>query len=159
MMKDYDYENLYHTRKANVVADGLSRKMEGAPIRDIGMRMTMISPLLDMIKEAQVKGVKKENWKIEKIRGQYPLFVKDSRGLLTQCGRVWVPVTGGVRQRILEEAYKSNFSIHPRPTKMYRDLRLSYWWPYMKRKIAWFVERCLTCRKVKSKHQRPHGKV
>ena len=47
-----------------------------------------------MIREAQVEGAKKENWKIEKIRGQYPLFVKDRRDLLTRCGRVWVPVTG-----------------------------------------------------------------
>lgn len=72
---------------------------------------------------------------------------------------MWVPVTGGVRQRILEEAHKSKFSIHPGATKMYRDLRLSYWWPYMKREIVWFVERWLTCRKVKAEHQRPHRKV
>ena len=42
---------------------------------------------------------------------------------------------------------------------MYRDLRLSYWRPNMKREIVWFVEWCLTCRKVKAEHQRPHGKV
>ena len=29
----------------------------------------------------------------------------------------------------------------------------------MKREIAGYVERCLTCRKVKDEHQRPHGKV
>ena len=29
----------------------------------------------------------------------------------------------------------------------------------MKRDVAWYVERCLTCRKVKAKHQRPHGKM
>ena len=72
---------------------------------------------------------------------------------------MWVSVTGEVRQKILEEAHKSKFFIHPGATKMYRDLRLSYWWPCMKREIAWFVERCLTCRKVKAEHQRPHGKV
>ena len=94
VLKDYDCEILYHPRKANMVADALSHKTEGSPIRDICMRMTMILPLLDMIREAQVEGVKKENWKIEKIQGQYPLFVKDSHGLLTQCDRVWVPVTG-----------------------------------------------------------------
>ena len=27
----------------------------------------------------------------------------------------------------------------------------------MKRDVAWFVERCLTCRRVKAEHQRPHG--
>ena len=29
----------------------------------------------------------------------------------------------------------------------------------MKRDMAWFVERYLTCRKVKAEHQRPHGKL
>ena len=29
----------------------------------------------------------------------------------------------------------------------------------MKRDVAWFVERCLTCRQVKAEHQRPHGKL
>ncbi|XP_052622433.1 uncharacterized protein LOC128127784, partial [Lactuca sativa] len=58
-----------------------------------------------------------------------------------------------------EEAHKSKFSIHPGATKMYLDLRKEYWWPCMKRDVAWFVERCLTCRKVKAEHQRPHGKL
>ena len=69
VLKDYDCEILYHPGKANVVADALSRKTERSPIRDICMRMTMISPLLDMIKEAQVKGAKKENCMIEKCGG------------------------------------------------------------------------------------------
>ena len=64
-----------------------------------------------------------------------------------------------MRQKILEEAHKSKFSIHLGAMKMYRDLRSSYWWPYMKREVAWFVERCLSYRKVKAEHQRPHIKV
>ena len=73
--------------------------------------------------------------------------------------RVWVPYHGGVCQVLMVEAHKFRFSIHPGETKMYRDLRLDYWWPCMKRDIAWFVERCLTCRMVKAEHQRPQGKV
>ena len=71
----------------------------------------------------------------------------------------WVQATGGVRQKILKESHTSKFSIHPGATKMYRNLRLSYWWPYMKRDIAWFVEWCLTYRKVKGGHQQLHGKA
>ena len=29
----------------------------------------------------------------------------------------------------------------------------------MKRDVAWYIERCLTCRKVKAEHQRPHGRM
>ena len=42
---------------------------------------------------------------------------------------------------------------------MYRDLRESYWWPGMKMDVAVHVERCVTCRKVKAEHQKPHGKL
>ncbi|GKC62134.1 putative reverse transcriptase domain-containing protein [Tanacetum coccineum] len=32
-----------------------------------------------------------------------------------------------------------------------------YWWPRMKEDIALYVSKCLTCSKVKAKHQRPSG--
>ena len=40
---------------------------------------------------------------------------------------------------------------------MYRDLKEYYWWPNMKKEIALWVNRCLTCQKVKAEHQRPSG--
>ena len=52
VVKDYDYEIIYHLRKANVVVDALSCKVVVAPIRDICMRMRMITPLLEQIWEA-----------------------------------------------------------------------------------------------------------
>ena len=52
VVKDYDCEILYHPGKANVVADALSHKTTTAPIRDICLRMTVITPLLEQIREA-----------------------------------------------------------------------------------------------------------
>lgn len=46
--------------------------------------------------ESISKGLNRENWKEERIRGQILLFVRDNGGLLTRCGRVWVPVAGRV---------------------------------------------------------------
>ncbi|GJT11863.1 putative reverse transcriptase domain-containing protein [Tanacetum coccineum] len=39
--------------------------------------------------------------------------------------------------------------------KMYYDLRDMYWWPGMKKDLAMYVSKCLTCSKVKAKHQNP----
>lgn len=152
-------EILYHPGKANVVADALSRKVSAAPIRDLCLRMTAITPLLERIKEAQVEGFKEERQKCEMIVGRVASFDYDSWGLLTLHGRVWVLYLAGVRQVLMDKAHKSRFSIHPGATKMYRDLRPDYWWPFMKRDVAWYVERCLTYRKVKAEHQRAHGKM
>ena len=38
---------------------------------------------------------------------------------------------------------------------MYRDLRVNYWWPGMKRDIVKYVERCLTCFQVKAGKLQP----
>ncbi|GKA79841.1 putative reverse transcriptase domain-containing protein [Tanacetum coccineum] len=57
----------------------------------------------------------------------------------------------------MDEAHKSKYSVHPGADKMYYDLRDRYWWPGMKKDIAMYVSKCLTCLKVKAEHQRPSG--
>ncbi|GJY89376.1 putative reverse transcriptase domain-containing protein [Tanacetum coccineum] len=54
---------------------------------------------------------------------------------------------GEVRTQIIDEAYKSEYSVHPRADKMYFDLRDRYWWPGMKKDI---VEYALYGRKCRS---------
>ncbi|GKD48120.1 putative reverse transcriptase domain-containing protein, partial [Tanacetum coccineum] len=66
-----------------------------------------------------------------------------------------VPLVGSVRILIMDEAHASRYSVHPGVDKMYYDLRDMYWWPCMKKDIAIYVSKCLTCSKVKAEHQRP----
>ncbi|KAJ9547570.1 hypothetical protein OSB04_020113 [Centaurea solstitialis] len=66
---------------------------------------------------------------------------------------------GELRKTILEEAHRSRYSVHPGTNKMYHDLRRNFWWPRMKKDIAYHVERCLTCLQVKEEHQRLSGKL
>ena len=49
VVKDYECDILYHPDTANVVADALSRKEESALIRDVCIRMTVMTPVLDTI--------------------------------------------------------------------------------------------------------------
>ncbi|KAK4389767.1 hypothetical protein Sango_2313700 [Sesamum angolense] len=55
---------------------------------------------------------------------------------------------------IMHEAHYAPYAI-PGSTKMCRDLRPYYWWPTMKKDVAEFVARCLTCQQVKTEHQTP----
>ena len=65
---------------------------------------------------------------------------------------MWVPEAQGVRQQLLQAAHYSSYAMHPGSTKMYLDLKKSYWWEGMKNDIAEFVSRCLTCQQVKAEH-------
>ena len=62
-----------------------------------------------------------------------------------------------LRREILDEAHNALYAMHPGTTKMYQTLRQHYWWPRMKRDVAEFVSRCLTCQQVKAEHQAPTG--
>ncbi|GJV19945.1 putative reverse transcriptase domain-containing protein [Tanacetum coccineum] len=55
------------------------------------------------------------------------------------------------------EGEESKYSVHPGADKMYHDRHDMYWWPGMKRDIATYVSKCLTCSKVKAEHQRLLG--
>jgi hypothetical protein len=60
-----------------------------------------------------------------------------------------------LKSKIFQEAHESNYSIHPGSSKMYRDLKATYWWFGMKREVAEYVALCDTCQRVKAEHQRP----
>ncbi|GJY18377.1 putative reverse transcriptase domain-containing protein [Tanacetum coccineum] len=119
--------------KVNVVADALSRKERVKPRRVRAMAMTIQLHGLDQQMERKEDG---------------SLYFLD---------RIWVPLVGGVRMIIMDEAHKTGYSVHPGADKMYLDLRDMYWWPAMKRNISTYVSKFLTCAKVKAEHQRPSG--
>ena len=70
-----------------------------------------------------------------------------------------VPKIGELKCEIMEEAHTSAYAMHPSSTKMYHTLREHYWWKGMKKEIADFVSRCLTCQQVKAEPQKPAGKI
>nr|GFC00770.1 putative reverse transcriptase domain-containing protein [Tanacetum cinerariifolium] len=78
-------------------------------------------------------------------------------GELYLAERIWVQVYGNLRTLIMNEAHATKYFIHPGADKMYYDLRGLYWWPGMKKDIAMYVSKCLTCSKVKAEHQKSSG--
>ncbi|GJZ24843.1 putative reverse transcriptase domain-containing protein, partial [Tanacetum coccineum] len=88
-------------------------------------------------------------------RGLETHFEQRDDGEIYFFDRIWIPSVGGVRKLIMDEAHTSRYLVHPGADKMYYDLRDLYWWPGMKRDIAEYVSRCLTCSKIKAEHQKP----
>ena len=78
-------------------------------------------------------------------------------GALMFGNRLCVPKDEELRREIMEEAHCTPYTAHPEGTKMYQDLRKTFWWRNMKRSIGSFVQRCMTCQQVKAEHQRPSG--
>ncbi|GJX71959.1 putative reverse transcriptase domain-containing protein [Tanacetum coccineum] len=139
---DYDCDIRYHPGKANVITNTLSMKEREPPLRNI--------------KNEDVGGMLVENSKDpEKLRTEK--LEPRADGTLCFNGRSWLPCYGDLRIVIMHESHKLKYSIHPGFDKMYQDMKKLYWWPNMKENITTYVSKCLTCAKVKAKHQRPSG--
>ncbi|GJR34063.1 putative reverse transcriptase domain-containing protein [Tanacetum coccineum] len=150
-------------RKANVVADALSRKERIEPLRVRALVMTIGLDLPKRILEAQIEAQKPENIVNEDVGGMIRRDIPKERlepradGTLCLHSRSWIPCYGDLRSVIMHESHKSKYSIHPGSEKMYQDVKKLFWWPNMKADIATYVSKCLTCARVKAEHQRPSG--
>nr|GEZ16385.1 putative reverse transcriptase domain-containing protein [Tanacetum cinerariifolium] len=122
LLSDYDCVIRYHPRKANVVADALSRK-DKEPIRVRALVVTVHNNLHEQIQNAQVEACKEENIGAERFVGDGEPFQVRSDGTKCLKGRVWLLLFGGLRDLIMLESHKSKYSIHHGSDKMYHDLK------------------------------------
>ncbi|XP_074283690.1 uncharacterized protein LOC141608227 [Silene latifolia] len=157
-------------RKANVVADALSRKSIHALIsarswvrmfgelRKMGIYMirrgetvgdmTVEPELYEEIRELQKEDARIHKWRYEVEQAGVELYSKFSihaDGSLRFGQRWCVPANEELKKKILTEAHATPYSVHPGGDKLYKDLKKTFWWPNMKKEVAEFVSRYLTC--------------
>jgi hypothetical protein len=179
LIKDYDLEIHYHPGKANLVADALSRKehVHSAVVAQLPYEIVEdfrrlnlgivshtegviidVEPTLEQeIHKGQIGDAKIQETKDLITKGRGPEFTEDEQGTIWFKDRICVPEIDSLRETILKEAHDSDYSIHPRSTKMYQDLKRKYWWYGLKRDVATHVAMCDVCQRVKVEHQRPAG--
>ncbi|XP_071700181.1 uncharacterized protein [Rutidosis leptorrhynchoides] len=115
------------------------------------------SDLITRIKEAQLDDG--DLWTVFQNleEGKMKEFREDDDGVIWCGNRLCVPNDDAIREALLSEAHSSPFSVHPGSTKMYQDLKQHFWWSGMKKDVARYVGKCLTCQQVKIEHQRASG--
>ncbi|KAA3485201.1 integrase [Gossypium australe] len=146
LLKGYELVIDYHSGKANVVTDALSRKSLFA-LRAMNMQLTMSDDCLIL---AELKA--KQLFLQQICKAQ-----KCDNELQAKRVQICVSRNSELIQKILHEEHSGCLSIHPWSTKMYNDFKQLYWWSGMKQDISEFVTRCLVCQQVKSEHQVPSG--
>jgi hypothetical protein len=149
LIKDYDLVINYHPAKANVVADGLSRRSHVSQVvvdsmpfelceefNKLNLRivantgateMEVGSNLLQGIHKGQVEEEKIQEIKCNIKEEKFPSFLEDEEGVLWYKGRICVLSIKELKDKILREAHESAYSIHPGGNKMYHDLKATYW--------------------------------
>lgn len=182
LIDQYDLVMNYHPGKANVVADALSRKKEVSlqyiqteflpmmftlrgicaalttgPDGTLAAQVRAKPMLLDEIHEKQKQDPQCICWK-QMVEGGMDIgFHINHEGMLYKGTRVCVPNDEQVRGKVLKDGHDSMFAIHPGTTKMYQDLKRTFWWPGMKSDVVNFVSKCDICKKVKADHKKPGG--
>ena len=86
-------------------------------------------------------------------------FAQDKEEIWQYQGKICVPEGDSLWDKILEEAHRSEFTVHPRINKMYQDLKKMFLWPGMTSDMASFVNKCLIYQKIKIEHHRLVGKL
>ena len=177
-MEDYDYVLQYHPGKGNVVADALSRKSRISVLSGYYWKLLEIledydlcvdntgvnARIFNLIAQPSLNQKIQEAQKTDLYLDKIKRLPENKRingweihrdGEFRFQGRIYVPLS--IRHELLEEAHHSKFAIHPGNNKMYHNIKRQYWWNGMKKDIAKYVARCMTCQLVKAKHQKPGG--
>ena len=184
LLKDYDYRILYHSSKANVVANALRRKSYGSmstlrskqtqscyDLKALQAQFQVLEPrallanftvqpdLIWRIKTSQNDDLELVAIMDQVRKGVNSDFVLMDNDTLKFKDRLCIPHVGGLRRELLEEFHNSRFTVYHGGTKIYSDIKQLYWWLRFKRDIAKFIAQCFVYHQVKAEHQRPGGKL
>jgi hypothetical protein len=141
VIKDHELEVKYHLGKENVIMDALSQKahwnylpaihltIEESNTRvlsDLSLFNITLKPMLrDKIIALQKndKGIAHIKRRMQEGDLKVACFCEDAQGTLWFKDRLVVPKKEALKKKILDKANMLRYSIHPKSTKMYLDLR------------------------------------
>ncbi|XP_070030758.1 uncharacterized protein [Nicotiana sylvestris] len=120
------------TREIHLLACLGVRSVESGNGRVV-LQNTAKSSLIAEVKERQYENLELVELGERVPQQKNPLLELKGDGILKYRGHLFVLDVAGLRDRITLEARYSWYSIHPRSTKMYHDIKEVYWWNDMKK--------------------------
>ena len=157
LVKDYYCAINYHSKKANSVVDALSRKSHKELFRiltipkpvllylqRLGIKikpyriierfsiMTLQHSLLEWIKKGHSSDEYLTRLKSKMVSWKKVAFQLLVDGIIRFKSRLYVPDDAEIRKTILRKAHCSPYSIHLGIRKMYKRLKIYYWWSGIK---------------------------
>ncbi|KAG8503286.1 hypothetical protein CXB51_001235 [Gossypium anomalum] len=147
-LESFSYVIKYKKGKDNIVADALSR------------RYTLLSYLdskilgFALLKDAYVNDSDFGEIFAACEKGSFENFYR-YEGYLFREGKLCIPY-GSVRDLLVHEAHSGGLMGHFGVNKTLATLHEHFYWPRMQKDVERVCERCIACKKAKSKVQ-PHG--
>ncbi|KAL4386530.1 hypothetical protein GQ457_09G017590 [Hibiscus cannabinus] len=147
-LESFPYVIHYKKGKENVVADALSRRYALLSYLDLHLiGFAYIRELYSADSDFRDKFYACE-------KGADGKFYRHD-GYLFKENRICIP-QGSMRDILIREAHEGGLMGHFGVTKTLHSLKEHMFWPKMRRDVERFCERCVTCKKAKSKVS-PHG--
>jgi len=112
----------------------------------------------EQILEAQQLDDEVSKVRIKLESGGVKLFFRmGDDGIMILEQRMYMPDNKTLKQKLLQEAHESKFTVHLGNTKMYQNQKQYYRWPNMRKEVACYVAKCSICQQVKVEYRKPIG--
>ena len=158
-LAEFNFKFEYKVGKSNQVANALSRKGEYAALCMLAhINSSKIDgSMRDIIKEHLHKDPSAKVVVELAKAGKTQQFWVEGDLLMTKGNRLYVPRTGELRKKLIQECHDTLWAGHPGWQRTYALIKKGYFWPNMRDDIMQYTKTCLICQQDKVEKAKVSG--